>query len=128
MSVEITTTVGVLVEADEALARICALKLPVRAAYAAAKLARQVKQELGTFYELRRGYILSLGKDDGKGGVTVSAENMAEYQRLVHELVGQSVTLTCWPIVLDAWGDVSIVPSDLAALGPLLADSFEPHA
>jgi len=124
MSREIVTTIGDLVAAEQALARVSALQLPVKQAYGAAKLLRLVKQELATFNEVRDKKLRELGTPtDHPDTFNLTPDAQVQFRTQLEKLAAETVTLPYGPLDISTWGDVKVAPADLVALGPLLADT-----
>jgi len=131
----IETTLGVLVAAEPALARLAAEKLPIKVAYHIAKLAKLVIAETELFKQQRDALVKRLG--------TVRAATEAE--RAVHgsevwevqpphqrEFVDQltellkSPSMVAWvPLEFEELKDVVLPAADLLALGPLVVEDME---
>lgn len=129
MTPTIQTTLGALVQAEPALAPICALKLSARSAYHLKKLAQLVAIETTHFHTERNALIKELGtaRPDGGFGIepTIAFEEnpqFAAFLRRVTELAAVEVTIPWGPLDLAMLGDEKVSAAELAALGPLLAD------
>lgn len=131
MEKHITTTLGVLVEAEMALARIASVRLPVKAAYHVAKLCTLVRAELRPFHEQRQAHIKELGEERdptpaeaaqnmGQRVMAVTPKNWPEFERRMAELVAIEVSLRYGPIDLASFVAVEVSAGDLMALGPLV--------
>lgn len=124
MSAEIRTTLGGLVQAEGALQRLTALRLPVKAAYHLSKLFGLVRAELKTFHEQRLVIVKELGTQTrdtvGDEQWQVSPEHMPAFTTRVGELVAIEVTLPWGPLDLTPLTTIEISADDLWALGPLV--------
>jgi hypothetical protein len=119
----ISTTLGALVEAEPALAAICALKLSAKSAYHLKKLAELVAQETKHFHTERDSYIKDLGTArDGGFGIAPDSAAWPVFVEKVTELLAVPVELPWGPITLAMLGDEKVSAQDLTGLGPLLAD------
>lgn len=121
----ISTTLGALVQAEQALAAIGALKLSPKHAYHLKKLRTLVASETQHFQEQRGQYIKELGtpREDGAYEVKPDSPHIAEFFARLNELVTIPVELPIAPITLDMLGDEKVSAQDLMQLGPLLAES-----
>lgn len=152
----ITTTLEQLLDAETALAVLEQLHLPVKTAYAVAKLTRLVTVETKLFKEQRDVLIKELGaerpttqaeQDNGAGPTTtqVTPTNWDTYAARVTELGNVPVEIAWHPLTLAALEDVSEIdpcpkcgherirrvtwrPADLRRLGPLLVEDDPPTA
>ena len=127
MAQQIDTTLGALAEAQPALQRLGALSLPAKPAYHLSKLIRLVNAAMESYSDVRNKLVTKYGTPvaETPGMFTFTAENGDAFTKEVRALNAEPVTIAWSPISLDAWGDVNVSPGDLAALGPLLADSFQ---
>ena len=136
MSIE--TTLGALVEAEPALGRLLALKLPTKTAYHLAKLAKLVREETQHFHTQREALIRELGTErdpteaekvqngNGTKVISVTPEHWPECQTRLAELAAVQVTIALTPIAIDELGAIDVAGEDLLALGPLLTETREP--
>jgi hypothetical protein len=126
----IEVTLGYLAEAEPALARLAAEKLPFKTAHALAKLAKAVADETKYFHEQRNALVKEHGevKPGGAPDEILVGPTMAGWRAFVakvNELVGVPVTLALDPIdlttldpkVLDR---LETSANDLIVLGPFL--------
>lgn len=127
MTPTITTTLGALVQAEAALAAICALKLSAKSAYHLKKLSQLVAQETKHFHTERDSYITDLGtaRDGGGFGIAPDSAAWPVFVEKVTELLAVPVELPWGPITLAMLGDEKVSAQDLTALGPLVADLDE---
>lgn len=128
----LTLSLGELVEAETALARLLEERLPVKLAYQVARLTRCVRAETKFFTDTRDALIRELGapsapnEAERSAGLTeiirVKPEHTAEFNRRIMELVAVPVTLTRSPLDLTALieAGVSLSGGDLLRLGALL--------
>lgn len=132
----ITTTLGALAAGDQALARLAALRLPVKAAYHIAKLTRLVAEEVAHFHAERMALIRELGvtraptpeeQARGQAGavVQVAPEHVETFQARIQELAAIEVTIAWGPISLALLDGQSIAPADLMALGNLIVETTD---
>lgn len=124
VDVQIHTTLGELAAAEPALERLAALPLPIKPAYHLTKLARLVRQELGSYHDIRNRHARELGTSDDGRLFNFTRENGQIFNEKIAVLNAEPVTIPWSPIILDSWGDVLVAPGDLAALGSLLGESF----
>jgi hypothetical protein len=120
----ITTTLGALVQAEAALAAICALKLSAKSAYHLKKLTQIVAIETQHFHTERDRYITDLGTAREAGGFELKpdSDQMPIFVAKVTELLAVPVELAWGPITLAMLGDEKVSAAELTALGPLVAD------
>lgn len=130
MTPTIQTTLGALVNAESALAPLCALKLSAKSAYHMKKLAQLVAGETKHFNAERDALIKELGtkRDDGNFELTPDNDQMPTFVTKVTELAAVPVEIPWGPITLAMLADERVSAQDLAALGPLLADPDEEPA
>lgn len=125
----ITTTVGQLLVAEQALTRLGTLTLPVKASYGLARMLTQVQRELTTFHTLREKAIRDLGETQQEAGkapsITVKAEHRQAFADLCQQLADQDVELDLVPFDLARLGDKEVSAADLAALGSLVTFAEE---
>lgn len=132
MSTQIQTTIGALVEAEPALAKLATLKLDAKTRYHVVKLARLVSQEVREhFTEPRNEAVKEYGAEReptesekvtfGPQKVTeVRPEHKPQFFARVNELAAVPVTIPWGPLttaMVDSCTDVTA--ADLLALGPL---------
>jgi hypothetical protein len=121
----IATTLGALVQAEPALAPICALKLSAKAAYHLKKLAQLVAQETTHFHAERDALIKDLGNPREGGGFEIAPDTDAfrDFVTQLNELAAIDVTIPWSPITLAMLGDATgLSAADLQALGPLFEE------
>ena len=120
----ISTTLGVLVQAEPALQPICAVKVSAKSAYHLQKLARLVAQETAHFHDARNGYIKELGIASLDGSVSIAPDSPAlpEFVARVTELIAVPVEIPWGPITLAMLGEATVSAAELQALGPLFAE------
>ncbi len=121
----IATTLGALATADQALARLAALPVPIKTAYHVAKLARLVTAELKFFQARRLEVFRELG-DEVPGptpgappDLRVPPERMAAFGARIDEICAVPVEIAWGPIDLTGL-DIRLAAEDLIALGPLV--------
>ena len=136
---ETKTTLGQLLAAEPALARLADLRIPVKPAYHLAKLLKLVRVEIQQFHEQRHAVVRELGVEreptgaeraqHGPGAVMeVAPGNLPEFRRRLDELSAIEVTLPWTPIDIASLGAVDISAGDLDALGPLVTMNETPDA
>lgn len=121
----IDTTLGQLAEAEPALARLAAEKLPFQTAYRVAKLAKAVGEETKHFYDQRNALVKEYGEPKPGGTpeeiqVLPSSPMWPEFVRKVQELVAVAVTVPLAPVDLASANGLQIAATDLLLLGPLV--------
>lgn len=124
----ITITLGGLVNAEAALSRLCAERLPATTAYQVAKLMRLAAVETKHFHVQRQAVYKELGverpatDEERATGVEtmieVAPEHLLDLHKRIQEHADVSVSLDAKPVDLATLGDIS--PADLMALGPLV--------
>jgi hypothetical protein len=124
MTPKIATTLGALVQAETAIATICALKVSARSAYHLKKLAQLVAIETRHFHTERDALIKELGtkREDGGFELKPDAEAWPTFVAKVNEMAAVEVEVPWGPITLALLGDEKVSAQDLQALGPLMAD------
>ncbi len=124
----ITTTLGVLAQAEPTLKAICALKLSPKSAYHLKKLAQLVAPEVEHFHQERNGYIRDLGTENPEAvaGVELKRDspNMPAFIAKVTELTAVPVEIAWGPLTLAMLGDCPVSAAELTALGPLFSDDW----
>jgi hypothetical protein len=121
----IETTLGQLADAEPALTRLGAEKLPFQAAYQIAKLAKAVAEETKHFYEQRNALVKEYGERKPGGGpdeiqVGPTMTTWPTFVAKVSELVTVSATIPQAPLDLTGIEGLSIAATDLLLLGPLV--------
>lgn len=133
MATVITATLAELLIAEPALARLSEERVPVKTAYHVAKLAKAVRTELAFFHEERNAAIKALGglrpatahelaQGMEKDVMAVLPENLPAFMARVQELGAFEVTVHALPVTLDMLDGLTLAPSELLNLGPLLQD------
>lgn len=126
----ITTTLGTLVSAEQALGRLAAQRLPIKTAYQVSKLLRIVPTETKHFHEQRNAFVKELGKERpatplekkqyGQDTITEVIESkVPEFKRRVEELGAIEVMLDAALLPLADIDGIDISAADLIALEPL---------
>ena len=128
----ITTTLGALVQAEEALGRLAAQRLPIKAAYQLSKLLRLVPAETKHFHEQKNAFVKELGKErdctplerqrHGPTITEVTPENRAAFFAKIEELSTLAVALDAQTVPLADIEDITISAADLIALEPFTAE------
>ena len=130
----IKTTLGVLVQGEEALGRLTQLKLPTKTSYRLAKIARVVREEIRVFAEQRDKLIKEMGeerestKEEMSRGMPptiteVTNSNRNEFFKQVQELFAVEVSLAQEPLRLEELLDCSISAADIISIGPLIEET-----
>jgi hypothetical protein len=131
----IKTTLGDLMNAEEALAFVETQVVPARTAYEIGRLIRLVTVETAHFKKEREALMRRLGlerpstpEERLRGAtatvITVSAEHWPEYVRQLEELAAVPVDIDAKPIRLESVPNLR--PSDVRTLGNLLIDDGSP--
>lgn len=130
----VVTTLGQLLEAQVALARLSAKPLPTKQAYHIAKLARLVAQEVDLFNQQRNALIKELGDERDPTAVEqaagqigrvmqVKTEHQAAFFTRAKELADLEVTIPWRAINLAEIENLVISAADINALGALVTDT-----
>lgn len=130
----VVTTLGALLEAQVALARLSAKPLPTKQAYHIAKMARLVAQEVDIFNQRRNDLIKELGEErdptaaeQAAGHIGKMRQVKPELQTVFHaritEFAAIEVTIPWRPINLAEISDLVISAADINALGDLVSDT-----
>ena len=129
-------TVGQLVRADASLTSVLAERMPVKAKYHLAKLARKMEADLRNYYDRRAELFQEFGTErpatqadvDAKVAGTVgeavrevSAEKAPEFKLRMDELLSIEVEIDMEPLSIETMGNAEVGDS-LLGLGPLLTD------
>ena len=139
----IHTTIGALVEAEPALARLTAIKLDAKARYHAVKLSKLVSAETKEhFFEPRQALFKELGVERDPTAaervklgpekvLEIPPSKLVEFQARVKDLATVPVQIPWGPItlaMLDPYPEFT--GADMLALGPLfqLEEEEIPHA
>jgi hypothetical protein len=123
----IDTTLGQLAEAEPALARLAAEKLPFRTAHLIAKLAKAVAEETKYFHEERNALVKEFGevKPGGTPDEIQVGPTMASWPAFVakvNELVAVPVTIPLAPIDLTTLAPEKLDKLEVSAADLLLLD------
>jgi len=101
---------GELWNAREPLEKLVALQLPVKTAYALAKLARKVNDQLQVISEVRNGLITKHGETvNGRVQITPESKNWAAFVAEHDELMDQEVEIVFDKPVLPASLEIDAV-------------------
>lgn len=130
----ITTTLGVLVNAEPAMARLAALPLPAKTAYQVARLTRLIAPEIKQWHEHRNALVQELGAEGPATALERAAgsaetvfrvrpEHLGDFLRRVQDLADAPVELSAHPVSLPETALVSAV--DLFLLSPFLAEPVD---
>lgn len=125
----ITTTLGALVAAEDALRRLLDVKFDksggAKLRYHVMKIARLVAVETAHLYAERNKLVQQFGEmKDGRLVVAMTSEKWPEFVQACDELGAVGVTLNWAPLsyaMLEPYSDISA--ADLIALGALYDDS-----
>ena len=112
----ITTTLKDLMEAQPALERLAAERLPVKSAYRVAKLLRLARPEVDQFVAQRNELVRQFGRPRDNGDIEVTAENREAFFAKVNELAAIEVKFELEPLELAALDGVQVSAADLLAL------------
>jgi hypothetical protein len=127
----ITVTLGALVDAEPALAKLTSVKLDAKTRYHAVKLARLVAAETKHFSEQRHDLVKELGEEREPTGAErarfgpdkiseVKPAQLLEFRARIKELADVSVTIPWGPVtssMLESYPEFT--GADMLALGPL---------
>ena len=137
MIAEIIATLGDLVNAEAALARLSAQPVSIAMAYRISKLQRVVSMETQFFHAQRASLIRQLGEahevttEQRAQGITeqilVKSENKELFNAGMDELASIRVTLPVPPLSLSALSDILISANDLDALDRLIVHDSRAH-
>lgn len=120
---QITITLGDLVAAQPALAKLFAVELPVKTSWGLRKTAAAIDVEIKRFYEQRTDLIKKYGKLEANGNGNINPENLDKFNADYTQLTEIKVELAITPIPLSALGDsVKLSPSDMQRLEPFIAE------
>jgi len=125
----LTVTLGDLLAAEPALARLTKREVPLQLAFKLSRLHRAVRAETLAFEQLRLGLVKKYGGDPRPDGwVTVRPEHLAEFTRQVNDAAQERVQLHVEPlsgrVLTELAPDLQLPAQDLVELGPL----FVPEA
>lgn len=120
----ITTTLAQLMEAQPALERLAAERLPVKTAYRVAKLLRVARPEIQQFTAQRDAMIREMGFErqlvTGEMVTEVTPANREAFFAKVTELAALEVRLEIDPLEIGALDGASLSATDLLALDRFL--------
>lgn len=113
-------TLAQLMDAQPALERLAAERLPVKAAYRVAKVLRLVRPEVQQFVDQRNALIRELGAErttpTGDVAIEVTDANRAAFVAKVTELAAIEVRIDIEPIDVGTLDGVQVAAVDLIAL------------
>jgi hypothetical protein len=121
----IVLTLQQLMEAHTALGRLAQQPLPIRTAYAVARLLRALAPDATEFQQQRTALITRLGAprpprpEEPQGGdvIEVTPANQPEFQRTMAELLAVEVQIDHAPVHLNGGSaTISVTAADLLAL------------
>lgn len=117
-------TLGELVNADQALARLAEQKLPIKVSWLLGKLVKRVREEVAEFHTHRNAWIQELGQtEDGRTWtIEAGSSNQAEFTKRLSELVALEVELAWVPLQVSALGSIEVSVADLIVLEPFLVE------
>jgi hypothetical protein len=119
-----TLTLAQILDAEQALKRLSAERMPIKTSWLVARLAKAVGAEVAAFHEQRNALIMALGiEKDGQRLIEEHSPNLPAFVAQVNELVSVSVELPWTPLPQEQLGDIAISPADLLALGPFLGEA-----
>lgn len=118
MSSTISTTLGALAGAADALKRLTTVRLPIKPAYHLTKLTRLLDPEMVIFHERRLELLRQFGTEAAPGTFTVPPNQAAAFASAMTELCNIPVTIAWGPFDLAWLPDAeSVTAADLFALG-----------
>jgi hypothetical protein len=128
---EIRITLKDLLEAQPALQRLAAERLPVRLAYNVARMLKALQPDIDEFVKQRNELVKKYGATrpateaekptHGPEVTEVIAANFLEFKRELDELTTVEIVVDRAPLALDDVEKISA--ADLLALGPLVKDA-----
>lgn len=137
LPLKVETTLGKLVGAGDALGRLTQHSLPMKPAYHIAKLARLASDEIKVYHDKRQALVKELGEERdanplerAQGNLKVfevKTENLKKFTDAMNELAEIAVTVAWGPVPVKWLEAISITPSDLIMLEPVLTE-VEPPA
>lgn len=119
---------------DRAMVQLCTAKLPVKAAYSAMKIAREISKAKNTAIQEMKAIQDKFSKknEDGTpsssevpGEIAVSDENQEEFHKAGLAWQATPVVIQEYPILLADLGQSLFSAKDLALLAPILVESHE---
>ncbi len=111
-----------LVNSKDALQRLIEKELPVKMAYRLSKFVKAANKELEFFEEQRVKLAKKYGKDDGKGQIIVTAENIPAFSEELDPLLNEDVDLEPLEMSLSELGNIDITTRDIIILSYLFKD------
>ena len=125
-----TITLRQLLEAQPALQRLSAEKLPVKVAYNVARMLKELQPEIDEFNKQRTALVERHGTrrkaseteklQHGDEVIEVLKDKFEAYRKDVDDLIGVVITIRREPLKLDGLPDIT--PADLLVLEPLLEE------
>lgn len=116
----ITLSLGSLFDAQPALDRLAAERLPVKTAYRVAKVLRLVKPEIQQFVDQRNALIRELGAErtlpTGETTIEVTDANRDAFVAKITELASLEIRLDIEPVDVGTLDGVQVSATDLLAL------------
>jgi hypothetical protein len=119
-----------ILNAQPALQRLAAEKLPVRVAYRLKKNLDQVERELRHYEAFRRELIQKYGRQTGPDAWEIPADDqeaVAVYSRELGELLDCEADMALRPMRVDDLGEIRMSAGDLMAMAWLFEDEPEPE-
>ena len=115
-------TISEILNAKPVLEKLVDKEISIKTAYRLSRVIKELNGELQTFEEQRQKLVHKYGtqkKDAPEGSITVTEENMGEFQKELSELLTAELNLNCTPMDIDEFDDVKLTTSEI-----LLIDSF----
>ena len=113
---------SVLVNSKEALQRLIEKELPVKTAFKLNRFIKAVEPELNNFEEQRVKLVKKYGKEDEKGNITVTSDNVEAFISELNDLLEIDVDIKFETISIDAFGDTTIPTKDIFLLDYLIKE------
>jgi len=134
----IDTTIGALAEAEAALQRLAAARMPIVAAYRLSRISKAVTEELRGFQEARERLVRAHGTERaptaaeraaGAGPTVIEvipgSPGWLAFLEEARALAAEPVSLATRPFDLASVPTLEISPADLVALGSLVITPAE---
>jgi hypothetical protein len=101
-------------------------KLPVKVGYRVSKILRKIEPELKAYETSRMDLFKEFGVHDvAKDQYSIPPEKMAEFGLQMQSLVDEDLGLDLPTIRVSELGDLTIEPTQLLGLDPILVDDTE---
>jgi hypothetical protein len=104
------------------LNRIAEAKLPIKTAYRIRRILKKVEEAWEPANEQINGLIQKMGEPVEGGGYRVKAENVAEYQQELRELLEAEADFEIYKISIEEFGTLEISPVELETIAWMLSE------